>query len=208
MEPMTQALTKVMTWAAQKGYEKFTLARLERFLSQAEQGGVTVDELTDTEHRFAHFVSMVRALESCSNNEMADYLAALMIGGAQSGNADKKPDIFHAVLNGLGSMTKTEVNILFKMHRLELFEDAQPGGYKEDKVTQLVSECMSDLGIDEALLAAILNGMIRTGFVTPPPSGYGGHVTRNSNLLTQSARDLFFYIDYSRLSRPGVPGPL
>ncbi|WP_136067097.1 hypothetical protein [Modicisalibacter radicis] len=198
MTVLEPTVSGAMKWAVRRGYEHFTVQRLERALNRAEQGGVSVPDLCQQEHRFAHFVHMVRALEKCSNNEMADYLSDLLIGGVRSGDIDKCPDRFQSLLTALGDMTLTEVELLSKMRMLGLYAKGDIGEEKcIDGMRQLRSFARDNFGYSKDYLRTSLNRMARTGFVTIASSAFSSYVD-NYNLLTEHAVELFEYIILTR----------
>ncbi|WP_251978568.1 hypothetical protein [Salinicola avicenniae] len=196
MTGIEPTLAGALRWAAARGYEHFTQVRLERSLRRAAENGVSVQDLCRTEVRFAHFVRMVRALEVCSNNEMADYLVDLMVGGVESRFSDDSPDQFQLLMDCLGSLTRTEIIVLAEMRKLRLFDDER-SGEDESKRNELELFGENSLGFSRDYLASLLNRMAGSGLVTSPGATYGGGYARNSNRLSPLARELFHYLDYS-----------
>lgn len=184
-------------WAAKRGYENFTQARLERVLCRAANEGISIEDLIKKEKQFAIFVRMVRALEQCSNNEMADYLADLMIGGLKSGAAQRQSDLFQILMSALGSMTLIEVNILYLMRECGLYGHALKSQADREKIEFFESRCWENLGVEGEALGDLVNGMMRTGLVSLPPPMLGKPL-RNSNTLTPLAHDLFHLLDYKK----------
>lgn len=193
-------VVQAMKWAAQRGYERFTQARLERVLHRAANEGVSLEELIKKEKQFAIFVRMVRSLEQCSNNEMADYLADLMIGGIKANETQSRPDLFQILMSALGSLTVTEVKILNLMREHGLEGDVHKQQVDQDRINRFERSCYEKLGLEGAVVGALLDGMIRTGLVSTIANSFG--TIRSSNLLTPLAKELFSLLDYrSRLTQ-------
>lgn len=184
-------------WAARRGYESFTQARLERVLCRAANEGIAIEDLINKEKQFAIFVRMVRALEQCSNNEMADYLADLMIGGLKSDAVQSQSDLFQILMSALGSMTLTEVHVLYLMRECGLCGDELKRQVDQEKIGHFENRCLDALGIEGENIGGLVNGMMRTGLVSMPPAVLGGPF-RNSNILTSLAHDLFHLLDYKK----------
>lgn len=189
-----------LKWAAQRGYESFTQARLERVLHRAAKEGVSLEELMKKEEQFAIFVRMVRSLEQCSNNEMADYLADLMIGGIKANETQSRPDLFQILMSALGSLTVTEIKILFLMREHGLEGNVHKKKVDQDKINRFERSCYEKLGLEGAVVGALIDGMIRTGLTSTIANAFG--TFRNSNILTPLAKELFILLDYrSRLTQ-------
>ena len=195
---MNELAPSVLKWAARRGYERYTLARLDRVLRRAAEEGLSESELTRSEERFALFVRLVRALEQCSNSEVTDYIAQEMIGTFKSGDIDKRPDFAQMAISSLSGVTKVELDIIVYMHKNSTY---QRNHYEVDDIEKLrdfYSTATEELGIESSLLNAILNGLSRTGLVTPPASGFGAVIAKDTCRLTPLARELFRYIDYKK----------
>ncbi|WP_442489378.1 hypothetical protein [Halomonas litopenaei] len=186
-----------LKWAAQRGYEKFTQAKLRRALERAASENISIEELVRKEEKFAIFVRMVRALEQCSNNEMADYLADLMIGGIKGGADEDDNDLFQILMSSLGSLTLIEVKIIYLMRECGLYGAIHRERVDQEAIDKFEAMCWEGLGVEGETIGNLVNGMIRTGLVSIPPQAWGGPF-RNSNLLTPLAQDLFHFLDYKR----------
>ncbi|WP_445620656.1 hypothetical protein ACUN8C_01725 [Kushneria sp. Sum13] len=183
----------IAKWAVKRGYEHFTIQRLEKALDRAERGGVSIVELCESEHRFAHFVHMVRALEKCSNQEMADYLMDLMIGGVRSGMSDDTPDLFQIVLGRLGSLTCLEVRVIAQMHSMQMYDESFSSIARE-KQERLISCLSQQTGFDKELVWNLIKSMRSSGFIEYEQ---GGYIESSTPLrLTNLSRELISLLHY------------
>jgi hypothetical protein len=139
---------------------------------------------------------MVRALEQCSSNEVTDYIAKAMIGIVKSEDDVKSPDYAQMAISALNGVVEVEIKILVEMHNSNLYIDENGKLPSPEKRKRYVENTCKKLSLSEARLGALVNGMLRTGLVTPPGSNYGGAYAQNTNVLSPLARDLFDYIYY------------
>lgn len=179
-------------------YRGYMAWKFEHLMQKAEAHGLTEKELYNSDRRFALYMRMGRAFESCSEKEVVDYLADAMIGCIKSGDADEKPDFVQMAISSLNGITKLELDIILEMHKEGVY---WPSEYTMESETDLDSrfeKVRDKIDLDLMVLSTILNGLSKTGLVTPPPSGAGGVLAHGSNRLTPLARELFHYVDYAR----------
>lgn len=180
---------------AYRGYMDWKFDRLFR---KAEEHGLTSKELMNGDHRFALFMRVGRAFELCSEREVVDYLSEAMIGGVLVGDADRRPDFIQMALSSLSGVTRSELNIILLMRKHELWGATDEEVRVSSGFDSFYLEVKEVIGISELAAVAMLNGLTRTGLVTPQASGVGNSVTIQGNLLTWLARELFQYVDYAR----------
>lgn len=178
-----------------RGYMKW---KFDRLLQKAEAHGMTEEELCNSDQRFALFMRVGRAFEICSENEVVDYISDVMIGGIQCGDADTRPDLAQMAISALSGVTRTELNLILLMREHNLWGTTDAEVLDESGFEGFQAELDSKLGLKELEVSAILNGLTRTGLVTPQASGIGTSVTIQGNRLTHLARELFQYVDYAR----------
>jgi len=178
-------------------YRGYMAWKFERLLQKAEAHGMTEEELCNSDQRFALFMRVGRAFETCSEREVVDYIADAMVGGVKCGDADAKPDFAQMALSSLSGATKVELDILLLLRKHQRYTLNVGEVEDKEKINEYVDECCHALGIDSLMLASLSHSMARTGLVTPTSSGWGGLVN-HTNTLTPLARQLFHYVDYSR----------
>jgi|TARA_A100001518_G_scaffold1944_1_gene1863 hypothetical protein len=179
-------------------YQGYMAWKFERLLQKAEDHGMTPDELSNSDQRFALYMRVGRAFEICSEREVVDYIADAMIGGIQSGDADTRPDLAQMAISALSGVTHTELDLILLMREHNLWGTTDEEVLDESGFEGFQAELDSKLGLKELEVSAILNGLTRTGLVTPQASGIGTSVTIQGNRLTHLARELFQYVDYAR----------
>ena len=183
---------------AYRGYMDW---KFERLLQKAEAYGLTKNELYDSDQRFALYMRIGRAFESCSEKEVVDYLAEVMIGSIKCGDADERPDFAQMAIGSLLGVTRLELNILCFMqaNQIYLFQDfSLYGQEEEDRLKRLYLQASEELEIELSLFNSVLGGLSRTGLVSPPVSGAGGVIVEGTSRLTSLARELFRYVDYNK----------
>lgn len=179
-------------------YQGYMEWKFERLLKKAEAHGMTQEELSNSNHRFALYMRVGRAFEICSERDVVDYIADAMIGGIQCGDADKRPDLAQMAISSLSGVTLTELNLILLMREHNLWGTTDEEVLDESGFDGFQAALDSELGLKELEVSAILNGLTRTGLVTPQASGFGTTVTVQGNRLTHLARELFHYVDYAR----------
>ncbi|MGM0826479.1 MAG: hypothetical protein ACQEUY_17405 [Pseudomonadota bacterium] len=179
-------------------YRGYMAWKFDRLLQKAESHGMTEEELSSSDQRFALFMRVGRAFEICSEREVVDYIADAMIGGVQCGDADKRPDLAQMVISALNGVTRTELNLILLMREHGLWGTSDEEILDESGFESFHASLCKDLGLNELTASAILNGLTRTGLLTPQASGIGSTVTIQGNRLTHLARELFQYVDYAR----------
>ncbi|QPL45015.1 hypothetical protein IT895_12510 [Halomonas sp. A40-4] len=172
--------------------------KFERLLQKAEAHGFTEEELRNSDHRFALFMRVGRAFEICSEKEVVDYITDAMIGGIQSGDADKRPDLAQMAISALNGVTGTELNLILLMREYGLWGTSDEEILDESGFEGFQTAIHLELGLNDASASAILNGLTHTGLVTPQASGLGNTANIQGNRLTHLARALFQYVDYAR----------
>jgi len=171
--------------------------KFDRLLQKAEAHGLTEKELCNSDQRFALFMRVGRAFEICSEREVVDYIADAMLGGIKAGDVENKPDFVHMAISALSGITKTELDILLAMHRHQIYLDMPVTANNENNREAFKQECENKMGIDSAMLASIINGLMRTSLVTNESPGLSGAV-ENPSSLSPLARVLFKYVDHTK----------
>ncbi|SES09250.1 hypothetical protein SAMN04487958_1078 [Vreelandella subterranea] len=190
--------TELMQSSVGLVHRSFMEWKFEKLLRKAEAHGLTEEELRNSDHRFALYMRVGRAFEICSEVEVVDYIADAMIGGIRCGDADKRPDFAQMAISALNGVTKTELNLILLMHEHGLWGTTDEEILDESGFEGFQASLGNYLGLNDLSASAILNGLTRTGLVTPQASGVGNAVNIQGNRLTQLARDLFKYVDYAR----------
>lgn len=190
--------TELMLKSFGVAYRGYMVWKFERLLQKAEDHGMTEEELCNSDQRFALFMRVGRAFEICSEREVVDYIADAMIGGIQCGDADERPDLAQMAISALNGVTRTELNLILLMHDHGLWGTSDEEILDDSGFEDFQASLGNYLGLNELSASAILNGLTRTGLVTPQASGVGNAVNIQGNRLTQLARDLFQYVDYAR----------
>ncbi|NIC39338.1 hypothetical protein HBJ58_22085 [Halomonas desiderata] len=162
---------------------------------KARQHDLTVQELVNSDSKCALFMRLGRAFELCSQRDVIDYLADAMVGMVKLGAAENKPDFAQICLSSLSGVTKLELDIILLMRRHSVYLDV-PELANANRSEMLV-EASSALGLEPIMLAALCNGLARTGLVCIEEAGIGGS-SPNTNKLTPLARELFQYVDYAK----------
>lgn len=178
-------------------YQSYMAWKFERLLQKAEGHGMSPEELSNSDHRFALYMRVGRAFEICSEREVVDYIADAMIGGIQCGDADKRPDLAQMAISALNGVTRTELNLILLMREHGLWGTSDEEILDESGFEGFQTAIHQELGLQDASVSAILNGLTRTGLVTPQASGLGNTANIQGNRLTQLARALFQYVDYA-----------
>lgn len=159
--------------AIHKGYSLYKDHKLEKALDEIEKKGTSLEELINSNHRFASFMRFLRAYEICSSQHMYNTLIHYLINGIKSQEIDNQPDIFQSVLSRLGELTETEVMILSKMQNLGMWEgdsaaDFQLSGELERWVHKTP-------GISRDAAQGIICGIQRSGFIQSRHSTWAGN---------------------------------
>lgn len=196
MEPSTIG-TKIVADLLKGAYSQSMEWKFERLEQKAHEKGLSVDGLVNSDKRFATFMRVARAFEQCYEKEVVDFLAEALIGGVESEKLDRKPDFVQMTIGSLIGVTKTELSILAIMHKRGIYLDNPEVANKDRCRSRFIQDCKDDLGLEPPMLAAITNGLARTGLVTTETPAIGAP-SPNSNKLTELARELFSYIDYAK----------
>lgn len=179
-------------------YRGYMAWKFERLFQKAEAHSLTEAELYNSDRRFALYMRVGRAFESCSEKEVVDYLADAMIGTIKSGDADERPDFAQMAVTSLTGVTKLELDILNFMHENNMYLLNKYKLSDEEVLDALYLKASEKFKIDPHLYNAIVSGLSRTGLVSPPASGIGGVIAENTSRLTPLARELFRYVDYKK----------
>ena len=172
--------------------------RINRILKKAEAAGISLSDLEKSHHKIAFLMRVQRAVEVCSNQEVVDYLALAMIGAIDIGDVDGSPDLAQMAVSALSGVTKTELDLLLLMREHELWGTTREEANDGSGFDAFFSDVEARLGLNDLTASAILNGLTRTGLVTPQASGVGNTVTIQGNKLTQLARELYRYVDHAK----------
>lgn len=148
-----------------KGYEQYHNHKLDKALEKIVSKGISLDELINSDKRFATFVRFSRAMEICSSREMFETLTNYIVNGVRSRKIDSEPDLFQIALARLGDLTDTEVKILAKMKELNMYGEANNSSGKYETSRQLESELEHILNIEKSVIASLIHGLGKSGFV-------------------------------------------
>lgn len=174
-------------------YNGYMAWKFERLLQKAEDHGMTPEELSNSDQRFALYMRVGRAFEACSEKEVVDFISNVMVGGISSGDADQHPDLVQMALSAVSNLTKIELNLLL------LLREHQPNDLSSRKGFQGFLQDVEDrLFLQRAEATGILYGLLRTGLVLPPDTGPWAESTIYGFRLTSLADTLFGYVSYRK----------
>ena len=125
---------------------------------------------------------------------MLETLTDFIIHGVHSKKIDTEPDLFHVALVRLGDLTDTEVFILSKMQKLNMYGEPNNNSGNYEASRQLEKELEDNLGIEKAVISSLIHGLGKSGFVIVEQGAWAN--TENTYILTSFAKYLIDLILY------------
>gem|GEM_PF-2031353 len=180
-----------------KAYTLYKDRKLDSALERLRQEGVTVEELKKNDYRFSAFMRMADALDTCSSNQMMNFLVDYLIAGVATSSIDDKPDLYQSVLSNLGKLTEIEVEILGRMREKNMREGTSADAFV--KGAELEIWVAERVGISEDAAQALIVGIGRSGFTQSRHSSFCdlGRRSTMSHRLTDMA-DMLLDLVYER----------